>query len=406
MANTTSEGRLEHLTGARFLATLWIVCAHYLPKSDDMSFNGAVFKVNIAVCFWVVVSGFVTQWAYGNRDLSTWVDTAKFYIRRLGKLVITFWLALIFACFTMKLDGTPVASARYVLGCFVFLTQWVKWCPNGPSWFVFALLPSWLLYPVTRHVVRQFEAYKGESGLIILLVILYCISFGPAVFLLLLQGGDITFQQHANMSFWPPSQLADFAIGVVVAAMVQRKQQKKDNQCGLAQAPTDAEDQGAVHQSSGKASARLADVCIIVVCIIVFFVPRPSTTFALHLNGWEPLYDHGLALLFAGFLYWSADSKEKGKIAQLLSHPALVSFGECSFEVYIFQRPMHDIFRHLFDAKTGEVFMVFLFTLWIFANRYMEYVQKPLDKFIRSVTNSPSTPARQVYEPLSTPENA
>ena len=35
-------------------------------------------------------------------------------------------------------------------------------CPNGPSWFIFALLPSWLLYPLSRKMV-QYAEDRGEG---------------------------------------------------------------------------------------------------------------------------------------------------------------------------------------------------------------------------------------------------
>ncbi|CAE7305957.1 CARNS1 [Symbiodinium pilosum] len=319
MDEPPNREQFGHLTGARSLAAFWIVCAHYLPKRDE-SFN-AVFRVNVAVCFFVVASGFVTHWAYGSKVFNTWSDILRFYMRRLGKVVVTFWIALLWAAYLLHREGVEV-ELSYLFRCAIFLEQWFKWCPNGPSWFVFVLLPSWILYPFTRKVLVLAEEKHGGSGLCVVLAGLWIISFGPAVVLLLLQG-NITMQQHADMSFWPPAQLADFAIGMAAAAIVRRSR-GADAACGTLRPSV------------------LADSSLLVILLVVFAVPRPRTTYVLHLNGWEPLLDHGLALPIAGFLLGSCMQGTEGLSARLLRHSALVSLGEVSFEVYIFQRPMHD----------------------------------------------------------------
>ncbi|CAE8615341.1 unnamed protein product [Polarella glacialis] len=283
-----------------------------------------------------------------------------------------------FACWALAMTGTHWDIA-YLVKCALFVEQWFEWCPNGPSWFVFALLPSWILYPFTRKVVVAAEAQFGDLGLWALLLGLWALSFGPALVLLVLHG-NITMQQHSDMMFWPPSQMADFAIGMTTAAMVRRR---------------------SCLQTGGwpiESSALLADISLSVIVGVVFFLPRPPRTWALHLNGWEPLLDHGLALAIAGFLLGSCteqeDCKPVGLGAKLLGHPALASLGEMSFEVYIFQRPMHDIFALFFDADSPEVFMVYVLTLWVFAGLYVKYVQAPVDRWLRSKTENWDTVGR------------
>jgi len=135
--------------------------------------------------------------------------------------------------------------------------------------------------------------------------------------------------------------------------------------------------------------ALLADGCLLFIILVVFLVPRPPRTFALHLNGWEPLLDHGLSLAIAGFLFGSCSRADqpRGLGAKLLAHTALAALGEMSFEVYIFQRPMHDTFLLLFGVDSAEVFMVFVVVLWIFAACYNHFVQAPLDSWIRKRTD-------------------
>lgn len=362
------EEQLKHLTGGRFLACLWIVSAHFLPRSHEPSFNGALFRVNVAVCYFVVVSGFVTHWAYGSMDLSSAAALLLFYLRRLGRVVITFWVAMALACCTAAAAGNSLAF-WYVVRCFLFVEQWVNWCPNGPSWFVFVLLPSWLLYPLTRRCVLCVERHYRDAGLLSLLLLLWLLSAGPGLGLLALQGGNITYQQHADMTYWPPAQMADFALGVTAAALTKRWRR----------------DPGSELWELGL--GRLADFSLLVVMVAVFLVPRPKTTYALHPNGWEPLFDHTLSIALAGHLVGScAPVKVRSGSVKLLSHRGLVALGANSFEVYIFQRPIHDLFVGQFAANSDsmEVFMTFLLGLWLFAGLYAHYIQAPLNGWLRA----------------------
>jgi len=363
--------------------------------------HGAVFRVNVAVCFFVVASGFVTHWAYGSLCLSGVGALVDFYLRRFGRVFVTFWVALALAVAALAALGEDWGDAWYVTRCALFIEQWVRWCPNGPSWFVFAMLPSWLLYPLTRRVVASVEDRGGAQGLLWFMGALYTVSFGPAVALFLIQRGNITMQQHADMSFWPPAQLADFAMGVATAALVRRRDRRDvDGLDVLVAAGSSGEDScgsdgsGAspARRASGLVSTRLqrrlADACAAVVVMLVLLLPRPEETVALNLNGWEPMLDHGLAPALSGFLYFAAvcGDGEESVAARALGHEALVSLGADSFEVYIFQRPVHDIFRLLLDMSATQAFVAYVVALWSFAAAYRRVVQAPVDGFFRRRT--------------------
>ena len=63
--------RLEHIDGTRFLATLWIVVGHFeeLPAAHRGAFGRLLSRGHVAVGFYIVLSGFITQWAFGRRAL-------------------------------------------------------------------------------------------------------------------------------------------------------------------------------------------------------------------------------------------------------------------------------------------------------------------------------------------------
>ncbi|CAJ1374570.1 unnamed protein product [Effrenium voratum] len=370
----------EFLTGARSLAALWILCAHYMPKQEHYSFNGALYRVNVAVNFFVVASGFVTHLSGCKADVSTWGGLMQFYVRRLGRVLLTFWLALAWSVGLMAYHRQPLEWG-YLFRCACFLEQWFNWCPNGPSWFVFALLPSWLLYPATRHlVVYVYENLQGY-GLGMLLGGLWMLSVGPAAFLFAAEG-NITMQQHADMMFWPPAQMADFVMGMTVAEIVLRGENQRLPRLPLA-----------------------ADLSMLAIVLVVFLLPRPASTWALHLNGWEPLLDHGLSILMAVFIAGAVD--EPTCFGQLLGHKALSSLGVMSFEVYIFQRPMSDTFDLFLDSTSMEVFLTYLLVLWSFAGLYQKYVQTPFHEWVRRRTSTWTEPAGTcAVDAESAPEGA
>ena len=101
------EGQFQHLNGARSLVAFWIVCAHYMPKGTATGdfLNGAVFRVNVAVCFFVVVSGFVTHWTSEGRPLESVNELLHFYVRRLSRVLVTFWLAMLWAVYLQHKNG-------------------------------------------------------------------------------------------------------------------------------------------------------------------------------------------------------------------------------------------------------------------------------------------------------------
>ncbi|CAL1138359.1 unnamed protein product, partial [Cladocopium goreaui] len=69
------QGQLVHLTGARSLLSLWILADHFAHRASVFT-----DRANVAVNSFIMMSGFVTQWAYGSRDLSRCGPVAQFLV--------------------------------------------------------------------------------------------------------------------------------------------------------------------------------------------------------------------------------------------------------------------------------------------------------------------------------------
>eukprot|EP00435_Cladocopium_sp_Y103_P003820 s3472_g1.t1 len=203
--------KLEHLTGARFLASLWIVCGHFAPRLEETAFTVVRHRGNAAVNFFIVMSGFVTHWAYADRLTSCDAgELRRFFVRRMGRVVLTTWVAMLLglSVLLVQLRGdTP--DLGHVLRCFLFLETWrdpIDWCPNGQTWSamqrfaqlieldayrnnvtVAALLPSWLLYPVTLQVILILRE-TGRAALFLGAFILVVLSVGPLAVVFCHQG--------------------------------------------------------------------------------------------------------------------------------------------------------------------------------------------------------------------------
>lgn len=442
-----AEGQLDYLTGARFLGAIWIVCAHYLPKGPLVLLrgaparvpggflNGAALRDNAAVDFFVVLSGFMTHWAYGGAvDLLSLQGAQRYYLRRLGRTLLTTWLSMLLGWAAQLLlalqRGAAPPDAWHVVRCLCFAEQWRalpgNWCPSGPSWFVFALLPAWLLYPLFRAAVTALEERGGALALLGLAAALYCVSFGPTLFLFLSQGYNVTFAQRAAMMYYPHVQLADFAIGILAAAGARRHRcqdshrQDLPDRCGgevalVAHIESPAWLESGEENDKPDRRARrcgwLADACAALVVGGLCLVPTACPPHGFCQNdryGWEPLLDHGFALAIAGFLYGSATARGRCVMANVLSHRTLVELGKLSFEVYIFQEPVHQAFQLLADTRAPEAFMAYLLFLFAFAALYDKYVQTPLVEVLRGgISGCLQLPKlvgpQALYRPVSRP---
>jgi len=121
-----------------------------------------------------------------------------------------------------------------------------------------------------------------------------------------------------------------------------------------------------------------------------YFIPLTSR--------YEPLYNHGLVPAFVCFLVGtsvaatSTSSTGDGGsgsslVARALEHEILTSLGACSFEVFLFQWPIHAIVTGLLgNDGSAETFVCMCLVLWGSAAAYVAYVETPLVALLRSHT--------------------
>ena len=345
-----------------------------MPRAKTLGvLQAATCRSFMAVDIFIVMSGFITQWSYGERLRTGQLGLGRFYLRRMAYIIFTTYVAMavsVVVVWTVPLyRNSFMSNAWTLLSCFGFVAHWIRpatWCPAPPSWTIEALIPSWLLYPFLRRLVERVDLKYGGGALLLLAILLHLVSFGPLLALYILQGQQLTWGQYATDFMWPPAQLGDFAIGVI-AAHCSQKEDDQDKEGWIVW------------------KALLADVCLLLSVGLVFALPLPATHAECEANS-SALLTHACALAVAGFMY---ASRKGGLCAWFLSHPALVSLGKYSFEVYLFQWPMLAIFRQLCHQwpLAPDTFIAFLLLLWLVAGLYVEVVTPVVNTGVRNVTS-------------------
>lgn len=372
--------RLPQLTGARVLAALWIVCHHVEPREKGSAFTPFVTRVDVAVEYFVLLSGFLSQHIYGYREPPRGASAlAKLYVRRLARILLTAQVATLASIFLLWCGHFEVASWR-TLACLFFVQGWAEpapSCPNMPTWYVDALLPSWLLYPLVTQPALAAASTLPLPVFLALGVGLWLAAAGPSLALMAFSSSWLSWRQVTFTWFWPPAQLADFALGAFVAAAVRR-------------------------MPPPRAAGILADVAITGLLLACFFAPLPEKPEGWdgpaqwrpgHYMCWEQLTGRGSAPLLAAFLYGCCGRGGKSSCAaSVLSHKALVALGSYTLEVYLFQAPLRSAFIWIappFKKATWlwpgfewgpDVFFAYLLLLWLLSGLFAELVAQPLQR--------------------------
>ena len=200
------------------------------------------------------------------------------------------------------------------------------------------------------------------------------------------------------MYLWPPAQIFDFALGVVAAEVAATRASRPRWRHAGAPLPRGKEDfHDATRRDATRRSQAAADATFFCAAGAVLFVPNAALAYR---TGWEELFDHALAPVFAVFLYCAAIDGAAGQgggggggggpssaAATALAHAAPRSLGAASFEVYLFQWPLHAIFAFGLglDTKEGaENFVAYVLALYAAAAAYEARVERPYVAWLRA----------------------
>lgn len=356
---------LHTISGIRTFATLWIVLGHFQDTNfrynRDTTFLLVLSRGFIAVGIYIVLSGFMTHYAYQNRHYSSWQSWCAFYLRRVARVVFTYeascLLGLCDPLFTRHdalatLYPLPVASTCLLIQSWFELPwreEFARDFPNSPNpggWTISTLLFAWLLYPLLNAFMHQFNRITKNAiwAKFLLAIVFYALSMFPCVWFYIQQDGIISNQQFEFIYKYPPLRIGDFMLGVIVAELVNDPRVT----------------------SWKRTWAFLPDILVLAFSLFVSLcaiekssldslpdgVEQPlirenGETFLI--SGLSPM----IAVLLLGYGINSGRSDLGFSITSLLEHRAIEGIGVFSFTVYCFQFTIFFMFEEWQHKNTG-----------------------------------------------------
>jgi len=410
---------LKALSGLRTLATLWIVLGHFQMTAEIC--NSDVFLLVlgrgfIPVCMYILLSGFVTHYAYQSKAFGTMNQCLEFYIRRLARVLFTYYVSVICGMldplFTNHVGTTADNYALQVAAAFFLLQSWLEVPqmqdqfsranpiqPNPGGWTISTLLPLWLLYPVLNRSLRKFGKRTRHSlkKKLLLCVGLYIVAMTPCIIIYSVQYGTMSNAQFELLYKFPPFRLAEFAMAMVCAELVEDPKVNK-------------------HWSW----TYIPDAACLLFALLVSLVNlnghlpvQRIDSESFFISGLSPL----LALILLGF------SINSGKVRHFsvscaLESPVLIELGNWSFPIYCFQFFFFFMFEKFQQTQCGNDFFVttseldhklsapfllpYLLSLYCFSAVWTNSLETQFAKFVKLATAKRfSKPEPEILQPGS-----
>lgn len=301
---------IKTLTSWRGIFAICIVCFHFsMHEFDQMTFAG--------VTFFFMLSGFLVTLKHSD------ITSAKqFYYRRFGRIFPLHWLVLA-AMIALDLAWMHKFHYGWDLPFHTLLLQ--SWFPQADihynysihSWFLSSLLFCVIATPLLIKFLNHLSRKAAWAVVIAACVIVASLNF-------------VTDSHwHSYFYVFPLARLADYTLGLMLGITL-REQQK-----------------------SPKHSITIATA--IEVGVLIIF----AAFIAIHAYG-----NHIALSLENSTLWWIPISimifsctklnGNEGLIGKLLTIRPLVWLGEISFEVYLMQKLINNVFTYVIAPFCGH----------------------------------------------------
>ena len=208
--------RLDALTGLRWFAAFGVFGFHVREFYPVPGLPNTALFGNSGVTFFFVLSGFVLTWSFTSKDTAP-----RFYWRRFARIwpALAVSTALAIPVFYAG-RGIPFDHPRQ-WGVAASLTMVQAWIPevlfdgNPAAW---SLSDEAFFYALFPFLVRPLVRARG--WLLALLAVALIAGNGWVRWWAL--GAHLTPRQEVLVFVSPPGRLAEFALGMVVAAAIRR----------------------------------------------------------------------------------------------------------------------------------------------------------------------------------------
>lgn len=333
-----------------------------------------------------VLSGYVTHLSSAALDLSSCRAYTLWMLRRCAVLLVTTYASIAFALVLhLQCDCGPFLVWQFVR-CMLMIEELslialpeqpndfcrgaYGYCPNFLAWTVSAFILLWLLYPPIGMLIRASERQCGAVWGVVAPVGVIWAAMLKIIIGLTVAHADggvrwLSSRTHEITYYTGIFWLGDFLVGIAVASVVLANAKSagagklaEGNPLlptpGASTRPggTSWKDSLSMERMGCSLHGAVADVCIVIVGIVVCAVPSnmaiPAPLWASHtsvlarvnvattcLLCWQT-WSHAFAPLIGLYLLASRDGS--GLTSRILGHPVFVYLGGLSMSVYLFHR--------------------------------------------------------------------
>lgn len=314
------------LTSLRFLAALWVLLHHALPRGEAGSFADTLAASGwLGVSLFFVLSGFLLTVRYAP-DGAMRGERRRFYLERVARLAPTYALSLLFAAVLFardaRVEGLSGGRVAAIVASVVSGQQ--AWRPetscewNCPAWSLSVEMWFYLAFP---FVIAAVGAWMMRRGRLLRGLALLAGSLAASAIIFpdlerVGGGWPLPVYSLSPLARWP-----EFLAGIGLAGMI-----------------------GGWSPRSGTPGL------LLLVGGVGWIVATVAGTTAIATTG-----GHLLPVALPGFvLIISGSWLLRGRAADGLGTAPLVLLGEASYALYLFHAPLHGYLLALTNRLVGR----------------------------------------------------
>ncbi|KAL1512304.1 hypothetical protein AB1Y20_005566 [Prymnesium parvum] len=364
------------LMGARTLVTMWIVLGHFMgePRGAMEAFFA---RGDVAVAFYIVLSGFMTQTAYSSKSCTSCGSITSYYAGRFGRTLLTYYFMCAAGWLQRGKSGELMRIEEYLLPLLLAdawkpedrLSQpYHNLVPSG--WIISTLALPWLIYPFLNLIFKCVHSTRGRKLICFYLLLAFLAvlpTFAAMVYRQITgpfpEGQLISPTMTLYLLQFPPLRLVEFILGMAAAEIARHPNLS--------------------HWWWWPVFGAASLACIVCCAFFLPYDPQQGhvDSEAIWITAFSPLW----GLLLIGLTVPSTSDP----LRRLLSHPAFSAVGGYSFAVYLFQWFWFFVFQRaqgcvLPGGLSAVSLLGFIIVLWTSAGVWSELVEAPLMRAIKS----------------------
>jgi len=355
-----SKSALVPLTSVRFLAALRVAVYHFVSWGDKGYWWRGLLATPISVTYFFVSSGFLLAYNYSERSDLGQMDSTRFLLGRVARLLPVYFLGLLAAVPLLFHQPTEFSLGKATLTLFM-LQSWfpssaLYW--NTPAWALSDLAFFYLSLPVLLKLTR----FASRRTCLLVGGLAWAVSVGLAIaYVYLNPDGLAQLNPPRSPGFWlyvlkynPLVRLPEFLMGIMA---------------------------GRLFLLTGGFRRQISSAVFLAstFALLIFLLLGHRITY--------PVINSGLLAPLLTVIVCSLASG--GKVADFLKQPWFVALGQSSFCLYMLHLPLWD-FCYRASARYWNIGVLALIVLVSMA--LYEWIEKPATTALRNFLLPASKP--------------